>query len=145
MDVTPLVPQGRQVIERYGNGGFRVTGETYRGSILVLPDRSAAWPPTSIDELDLASLEPVLSAVPPVEVLLIGCGRAMAMIDPALRAAARARGEIGRAHVCTPVPNAHPVCRLMLEKTHPNNHPDKLTPRPHNHLDTYNTCETHHH
>src|SRR3546814_9284047 len=78
MDVTPLVPQGRQVIERYGNGGFRVTGETYRGSILVLPDRSAAWPPTSIDELDLASLEPVLSAVPPVEVLLIGCGRAMA-------------------------------------------------------------------
>src|SRR3546814_11853797 len=92
MDVTPLVPQGRQVIERYGNGGFRVTGETYRGSILVLPDRSAAWPPTSIDELDLASLEPVLSAVPPVEVLLIGYGRAMAMIDPALRAAARPRG-----------------------------------------------------
>src|SRR3546814_18152518 len=92
MDVTPLVPQGRQVIERYGNGGFRVTGETYRGSILVLPDRSAAWPPTSIDELDLASLEPVLRAVPPDEVLLIGCGRARAMIDPALRAAARARG-----------------------------------------------------
>src|SRR3546814_2013103 len=23
--------------------------------------------------------------------------------------------EIGRAHVCTPVPNAHLVCRLMLE------------------------------
>src|SRR3546814_4794624 len=24
--------------------------------------------------------------------------------------------QIGRAHVCTPVPNAHPVCRLLLEK-----------------------------
>src|SRR3546814_5344029 len=24
-------------------------------------------------------------------------------------------GEIGRAHVCTPVTNAHLVCRLMLE------------------------------
>src|SRR3546814_3772823 len=24
--------------------------------------------------------------------------------------------EIGRAHVCTPVPNAHLVCRLLLEK-----------------------------
>src|SRR3546814_9905572 len=23
--------------------------------------------------------------------------------------------EIGRAHVCTPVTNAHPVCRLLLE------------------------------
>src|SRR3546814_14277624 len=86
MDVTPLVPQGRQVIERYGNGGFRVTGETYRGSILVLPDRSAAWPPTSIAELDLATLEPVLSAVPPVEVLLIGFSLSFALFLPPLRA-----------------------------------------------------------
>jgi uncharacterized protein len=92
MDVTPLIPQGRRVIERYGNGGFRVTGESYRGSILVLPDRAEAWPLTTIDQLDLASLEPVLAAEPPVEVLLIGCGRAMAFIDPELRAAARARG-----------------------------------------------------
>jgi len=92
MDVTPLIPQGRRVIERYGNGGFRVTGESYRGSILVLPDWAAAWPLTTIDQLDLASLEPVLTAEPPVEVLLIGCGPSMAFIDPALRAAARARG-----------------------------------------------------
>src|SRR3546814_10613134 len=25
--------------------------------------------------------------------------------------------KIGRAHVCTPVTNAHPVCRLLLEQT----------------------------
>src|SRR3546814_6599018 len=25
--------------------------------------------------------------------------------------------QIGRAHVCTPVPNEHLVCRLLLEKT----------------------------
>jgi uncharacterized protein len=92
MDVTPLVPQGRQLIESYGDGGFRVTGERYSGSILVLPERAAAWAPVSIDELDLESLEPVLSAEPPVEVLLIGCGSAMAFIDPDLRDAARARG-----------------------------------------------------
>src|SRR3546814_6314317 len=29
---------------------------------------------------------------------------------------AELRAEIGRAHVCTPVTNAHLVCRLMLEK-----------------------------
>src|SRR3546814_3471049 len=28
--------------------------------------------------------------------------------------------QIGRAHVCTPVTNAHLVCRLLLEKKHPN-------------------------
>src|SRR3546814_8677147 len=27
-----------------------------------------------------------------------------------------AYGQIGRAHVCTPVTNAHLVCRLLLEK-----------------------------
>src|SRR3546814_8709016 len=29
--------------------------------------------------------------------------------------------EIGRAHVCTPVTNAHLVCRLLLDKKKPNN------------------------
>src|SRR3546814_1971854 len=29
-------------------------------------------------------------------------------------------GEIGRAHVCTPVTNAHLVCRLLLETKQPN-------------------------
>ena len=90
MDVTPLIPQGRQIIESYGGGGFKVSGEAYRGSILILPDWTGAWPLASIGELDAASLAPVLSAEPPVEVLLIGCGAAMAFIEPELRAAARA-------------------------------------------------------
>jgi uncharacterized protein len=92
MDVTPLIPQGRQIIESYGDGGFRVTGERYSGSILVLPERAAAWAPATIEDIDIESLEPVLSAEPAVEVLLIGCGTAMAFIDPDLRAAAKARG-----------------------------------------------------
>src|SRR3546814_8550380 len=29
--------------------------------------------------------------------------------------------KIGRAHVCTPVTNAHPVCRLLLEKKNDHN------------------------
>src|SRR3546814_7441307 len=31
-----------------------------------------------------------------------------------------AANEIGRAHVCTPVTNAHLVCRLLLEKKNTN-------------------------
>src|SRR3546814_1239727 len=39
-------------------------------------------------------------------------------LDPALpeRAAILDVEQIGRAHVCTPVTNAHLVCRLLLEK-----------------------------
>src|SRR3546814_1030923 len=36
-------------------------------------------------------------------------------IDEALRLG---QNKIGRAHVCTPVTNAHLVCRLLLEKKH---------------------------
>ncbi|WP_193369211.1 Mth938-like domain-containing protein [Pelagibius marinus] len=92
MDVTPLIPQGRQIIESYGGGGFTVTGAVYRGSILVLPDWTGAWALGAIGELSIDSLEPVLAATPPIEVLLLGCGPAMAFIEPELRAAARARG-----------------------------------------------------
>src|SRR3546814_3039991 len=35
--------------------------------------------------------------------------------------------KIGRAHVCTPVTNAHLVCRLLLEKKH--TRPQQHTPR----------------
>src|SRR3546814_4676505 len=36
--------------------------------------------------------------------------------SPFIRRALADHVEIGRAHVCTPVPNAHLVCRLLLEK-----------------------------
>src|SRR3546814_1302256 len=36
-------------------------------------------------------------------------------------------GEIGRAHVCTPVPNAHLVCRLLREKKNTNSNNTGLT------------------
>src|SRR3546814_7309169 len=38
-------------------------------------------------------------------------------ITPEQKAEFDAKIEIGRAHVCTPVTNAHLVCRLLLEKT----------------------------
>lgn len=92
MDVTPLIPQGRQIIEGYGGGGFRVSGQAYSGSTLVLPERTLSWGVTDIANLSLEDLEPVISADPVIEVLLIGCGTAMAFIDPDLTEAARARG-----------------------------------------------------
>ena len=92
MDVTPLVPQGRQIIEGYGGGGFRVSGTAYRGSTLVLPERTLAWSVTDPAALSLDDMEAVFSAEPGIEVLFVGCGAAMAFIDPDLRAAASARG-----------------------------------------------------
>src|SRR3546814_4818612 len=40
----------------------------------------------------------------------------MALIIERLAATGAGSTEIGRAHVCTPVTNAHTVCRILIEK-----------------------------
>ena len=92
MDVTPLVPEGLQIIESYGGGGFRVSGKHYSGNTLVLPDRTLAWTPGDIAALSLSDFAAVLAEGTTIEVLLVGCGPAMVFIDPDLREAVRARG-----------------------------------------------------
>jgi len=91
MDLTPIIPAGRQVIESYGAGGFRVTGILHRGSILVFPDATLAWPVREIAEMTIATLAPV-TARGGVEVLLLGCGRRMQPVALDLRRELKAAG-----------------------------------------------------
>jgi len=88
MDLTPLVRPGQQVVERYGPRGFRVSGEIYRGPILIFPDRTIAWPGGEIGE---AGLAPVI-ADGGVELLLLGMGQRLSPLPAALRQALRAHG-----------------------------------------------------
>jgi len=92
MDVTPLIPVGRQMVESYGNGRFRVSGTVWQGSILVFPEETLLWPVSSFAELSEESLGPVLAAQP--EVLLLGCGRRAEFPSKAFRQSLRAAGVI---------------------------------------------------
>ena len=76
MELTPLVPAGRQVIERYGETGFRVAGAIYGGSVLVFPDRTLPWSAVSASDVTWESLAPVIEHGG-VQILLLGLGRAM--------------------------------------------------------------------
>ncbi len=62
MDISPLARAGRQIVESYGGGRFRVSGRAYEGSVLVLPERTLPWPVTAIEALSLDSLAPVTAA-----------------------------------------------------------------------------------
>ncbi|MGB1547224.1 MAG: hypothetical protein ACPHIA_01650 [Alphaproteobacteria bacterium] len=42
MDITPLVPEGLKLIQAYGDGRFRVSGEVHEGSLFVFPRRVLA-------------------------------------------------------------------------------------------------------
>ncbi len=92
MDVTPLVPKDRQVIESYGAQGFRVSGVVHRGAILVLPQATSAWPVSALAEITMASLAPVLSAG--TAILLLGCGRRIAPLPADLRRDLRAKSIV---------------------------------------------------
>jgi len=94
MDITPLIPAERQVIHSYGNGGFRVAGGVFRGSILVMPAITRPWPVTVPEDADLENLAPILDAATAIELLLLGCGKRGAMVAPALRRELRARGVV---------------------------------------------------
>ncbi|HZK90318.1 MAG TPA: Mth938-like domain-containing protein [Stellaceae bacterium] len=79
---------GRQVIERYGAAGFRISGAIFAGSVLVLPDRTIAWDDAAPT---IEALAPAL-ALGGFELILLGLGRRGAPVTPALRAALRSRG-----------------------------------------------------
>jgi uncharacterized protein len=94
MELTDNVAKGRQVIEAYGDGTFRVSGTVHRGSVVVFVDRTLAWQVSDMTEVSAESLAAVGQAEPTVEVLLLGCGAKAAMVPKALRAALRETGVV---------------------------------------------------
>jgi uncharacterized protein len=92
MEVKPVVPAGRQLIQAYREGGFTVAGVQYRGSVLVLPDRTLAWPVREFASITVESIEPITDTEPLVELLVVGCGQRFALVPPALRDALRTCG-----------------------------------------------------
>ena len=96
MDVTPLIPQGKQIIDGYGEGGFRISGQRIEGSVIVFPDKVATWNVGEAGALSAGSLEAVSAAgrAGTVELLLIGTGARMTRVDGALRQALRADGVV---------------------------------------------------
>jgi uncharacterized protein len=87
-------PPARQLIQGYAAGGFRIAGVRHEGSVLVLPERTLAWPVAAPEQVTAKSLAPIAAAEPAVEILLFGLGPRFAMAAPELRAALRATGIV---------------------------------------------------
>jgi uncharacterized protein len=91
-DITPATPPEINLVQAYGDGGFRIAGIAHVGSIVVLPTRVEPWPVADIADVGPDSFEIVTAAEPRVELLMIGCGRSIAPLPAELRQRLRALG-----------------------------------------------------
>jgi len=92
MDITPIIPKGRQVITGYGNGQFKVSGQVYSTPVLVFPDRTVQWDIKPNVAITLESLSVVLEEEGEIDLLLIGCGKAQSILPPKIRTALKEAG-----------------------------------------------------
>ena len=76
-------------IEAYGKGGFAFADMSHRGSLLCLPDAIWAWPVTSPEQIDRASLARVFAAAAGIDTLIIGTGNEFWLPPSDLRDALR--------------------------------------------------------
>jgi uncharacterized protein len=74
----PQSSAGKQIIESYGGGGFRIAGVRHSGSVLVFPDHTLAWPVDDAAEISATCLAEVVRRAESVRILIVGCGRAIA-------------------------------------------------------------------
>ena len=94
MDVTPLLQAGQQIIQSYADGGFRVSGQVYKGGVLVWPDQTVHWALASFPALQVSDFSPVYEHDPLPDVVLFGTGASQQFLQPALRQALRDKGLV---------------------------------------------------
>ncbi len=83
-----------QIINGYAPGTFHVSGVDYHGPVLVIPNRTVPWDVTTLADATVDSFQAVIDASPKVELLIIGCGRSIRPVPPALRAGLRQHGIV---------------------------------------------------
>lgn len=86
MDITPVIPKHKYVIEGYGAGGFKLAGDTHEGSLRLSDSGFERWNAKNFADIDYAALEKWCIAqqqddeLP--ELLLIGTGVSFQQLPP---------------------------------------------------------------
>ena len=96
VDISPAVFEQHQLIQSYGDGGFRIAGVDYKGSVLIEAKKTHLWSVADSVSITLADLTPItqtieLQAATGV-VLLLGTGSEPAIVDKSLRVDLRRLG-----------------------------------------------------
>ena len=80
MDVTPLVSKGRQLIESYGDGAFKISGVVYTAPVIVFPESCFSPDYFEADQSNFRLLREVFQTSYSPSVLLYGTGKNTSLI-----------------------------------------------------------------
>lgn len=96
MDITPAIPDGKKLIESYGQGRFRVSGTLYEHGIIVVDDRVLPLVATDPSQLTIQNLQPLFDSGTQAStlLLLLGTGATQKFPTKELKAACRAKGIV---------------------------------------------------
>ena len=87
MDITPLIPKGRNIINAYSDSGFKISDKNFSGSVMLSPNNVIE---ISIKEDNFLEAGQLVSLVESfaenhIEVLLIGTGKKHIRLSQHLR------------------------------------------------------------
>ncbi len=92
MDLTPLKSGAETLIQAYGDGGFRISGQRFTGSVIVFRDRVLRLALGEFTNITMADLDPLIERAGEVEILLLGCGEQACALNPDHRSQLKAAG-----------------------------------------------------
>jgi uncharacterized protein len=72
MDITPVIPKDRMLINGYGDNGFVISHKRVEGSIILAPQQLHPLGALTLDTLTPEHLTPILDLAP--EMILLGVG-----------------------------------------------------------------------
>jgi uncharacterized protein len=107
MELTPLRPGDRSLIQAYGNGGFKISEHRFQGSVIVLENSVIQLPLGGVDEIKSAHLGPLTDGETCTDILLIGCGEEAAQFNDAQRE------HLRRAGIAVDLMNTGAACRTF--------------------------------
>ena len=76
---------GQPYVDAYGEGGFRLAGQRFEGSVLITPRGLFPWAVQRIEAASAASLAPVIDASSEFDFLIVGSGAETMFLPSAVR------------------------------------------------------------
>lgn len=83
------MPRGRQLIQSYGAGRFRVAEKSYKGSILLTHSQVLPWLINDKKNITVEALSPLLNQS---RILIVGCGGEFSAPPENMRSILKDRG-----------------------------------------------------